>query len=114
MENLTNHVMNSTATSAGGYPASEMYTFVHNTVLPNLRKSGLNITSCDLVSRSIWDDIVSKTVKRSATIVGGEEFWLTDSHMAGCFSVIDINGSTYDNGHAGASYGVRPLITVVK
>ena len=52
LKNLGSHVMNSTDTNDGGYTASDMYTYIHNTVLPNLKKSGLNITACDLVSLS--------------------------------------------------------------
>ena len=76
MKNLTTHRMN---TTDGGYEDSEMYGYVHNTVLPNLRKSGLNITACDLVSQSVYNDICSKSYMTSKEIAGGEIFWLNDS-----------------------------------
>ena len=115
MENLGTHVMNSSDTNAGGYPASEMYTFVHNTVLPNLRKSGLNITACDLVSAAVYNDIVSKTGMTSATIAGGEYFWLADRYPLDSYTFyfVSSDGSA-GNDSASNSRGVRPLITVVK
>ena len=113
MQNLTSRGMNSTTTNTGGYTASEMYTFVHNTVLPNLKKSGLNIVDCDLVSQSVYNDICSKTGKSSATIAGGERFWLTDPYSSYHFYLVNSDGSINFDG-ASLSFGVRPLITVVK
>ena len=113
MKNLTNHVMNSTATNDGGYTTSEMYTYIHNTVLPNLRNSGLNIADCDLVSVATYNDICSKTGKTSATIAGGEGFWLADPTSFSNFYGVYSNGSISAYG-ASDSHGVRPLITVVK
>ena len=116
MKNLGSHVMNSNDYNTGGYTASEMYTYVHNTVLPNLKRSGLNITACDLVSRSIWKDIYSKTGMLSATIVGYEVFWLADLITYGNTSFYAVHGDgSYDGGNeARTSLGVRPLITVIK
>ena len=114
MKNLGIHVMNSTDTNAGGYTASEMYTFVHNTVLPNLKRSGLNITACDLVSQSVYNDICSKTGMTSATIAGDEDFWLTDPYSSYNFYYVSSGGSINGNTNASVSRGVRPLITVVK
>ena len=113
MQNLTTHVMNSANTNAGGYEASEMYTYIHNTVLPNLKKSGLNIVDCDLVSLSVYNDICSKTGKTSATIAGGENFWLTDPDSSDYFYRVTSAGRINDTS-ASISIGVRPLITVVK
>ena len=112
MQNLGSHVMNSNDYNTGGYTAYEMYTYIHNTVLPNLKKSGLNIVDCDLVSLSVYNDICSKTGKSSATIAGGELFWLTDPHSSNYFSGVSSDGSI--GLHASLSSGVRPLITVVK
>jgi hypothetical protein len=118
MQNLTEHVMNSNGSTEGGYTKSNMYTYVHNTVLPNLKKSGLNITACDLVSQSVYNDIVSKTGKTSATIAGGEYFWLADPNPgSNYFYNVDEVGSIYGYGnssYASSSKGVRPLITVIK
>ena len=120
-KNLTDHSMNPTNTNAGGYTGSEMYTFVHNTVLPNLRRSGLNITSCDLISLSVYKDIISKTGIEGKYFVDERyTFWLTNTYGSvfdrAYFSYGEIhtvnwgdvtqNDSTY-------SLGVRPLITVV-
>ena len=113
MQNLTDHVMNPTDTN-GGYTASEMYTYVHNTVLPNLKKSGLNIVDCDLVSLSVYNDICSKTGKTSATIAGGEIFWLTDPNSSNDFYYVISDGSIDNIIVASYIIGVRPLITVVK
>ena len=115
MQNLTDHVMNSNGYNYGGYTGSEMYGFIHNTVLPNLKKSGLNITSCDLVSLSVYNDICSKTGMTSAAIDGDEFFWLADPYpsWSSDFYYVNIFGNI--NGHgASDSVGVRPLITVVK
>ena len=114
LKNLTDHVMNSNGYNTGGYTDSDMYGFVHNTVLPNLKRSGLNITACDLVSRSIWKDIYSKTGKSSATIAGGERFWLTGPNSSNYFCYVYSDGSINYDYVASFSYGVRPLITVVK
>ena len=116
MENLTDHVMNSNGHNTGGYEASEMYTYIHNTVLPNLKKSGLNITACDLVSQSVFNDIVSKTGMTSATIAGGESFWLADPYpnYSDGFYLVYSDGSIIYPNHASGGLGVRPLITVVK
>ena len=114
IHNLADHRMNPTDTNAGGYTASEMYTYVHNTVLPNLKKSGLNIVDCDLVSQSVYNDICSKTGKSSATIAGGERFWLTDPYSSYYFYYVHSDGGVYNNHDARDSSGVRPLITVVK
>ena len=115
MQNLTTHVMNSSDTNYGGYTESIMYGFIHNTVLPNLRKSGLNIVACDLVSKSVYNDICSKTGKTSATIAYGGYFWLTDPYSSNSFYLVTNNGSIiYDSYGASDSCGVRPLITVVK
>jgi hypothetical protein len=114
MQNLTSHVMSYTASEYDRYTASEMHSFVHNTVLPNLKRSGLNITSCDLVSQSVYYDILSKTGKSSAAIGGGEYFWLTDHDDSTTnFYYVDYDGSIkyYDSS---SNFGVRPLITVVK
>ena len=111
LKNLTVHVMDSTDTSSGEYEASEMYTFVHNTVLPNLKNSGLNITACDLVSKDVYNDICSKTNMLSEDIAGGEEFWLTD--LAGGYFAHVGSGSGYAF-NSNRRLGVRPLITVVK
>ena len=107
--------MNSNNTNAGGYTGSEMYGFIHNTVLPNLKRSGLNITSCDLVSQSVYNDIYSKTGMTSAAIAGGENFWLADPNPydSNNFYYVYSDGSIYNYG-ASDSFGVRPLITVVK
>jgi hypothetical protein len=115
MRNLGSHRMNPTDTTEGGYTGTEMYTYIHNTVLPNLKKSGLNITACDLVSASVYKDIVSKTGITSASIAGGEGFWLADPYPGGSnnFYYVYSGGSIYDNSASG-SLGVRPLITVVK
>ena len=115
MKNLGNHQMNPTNTNTGGYEGSEMYTYIHNTVLPNLKRSGLNITSCDLVSYDAYDDIVSKTGMRSIDFAGGEGFWLADPNpdYSGNFYIVYSNGSTNGSG-ACNSRGVRPLITVIK
>ena len=95
------------------YTSSGLYTFVHNTILPNLRKSGLNITSCDLVSRIVFNDIVSKTGKTSKEIIGNDNFWFTDNYDLGIFYYIGAGGSiSYYNSYINC--GVRPLITVVK
>ena len=113
LKNLTDHVMNPTDTNTGGYEGSEMYTYIHNTILPNLKRSGLNITACDLVSQSVYYDIRSKTGKTSATIAGGERFWLTDPYSSNNFYSVNSDGSIYSY-NANSSYGVRPLITIVK
>ena len=120
MHNLTNHAdltehnMNPTDTNDGGYTASEMYTYIHNTVLPILKQSGLNITACDLVSKDVYNDICSKTGKTSADFAGGDEsFWLTDTYGSNFFCYVNSDGSIYSN-LARNSLGVRPLITVVK
>ena len=114
MKNLTNHQMNSTATNRGGYASSEMYGFIHNTVLPNLKRSGLNITACDLVSKDVYNDICTKTGITNATVAGGEGFWLADPGPGNSdyFYLVDSGGSI--GGSGVGSYGVRPLITVVK
>ena len=114
LRNLGDHVMNSTDTSAGGYNGSELHTYIHNTVLSNLKKSGLNIASCDLVSLSVYMDIVSKTGMLSEDIAGGEFFWLTDPHSSNYFYSVDSDGSIIYYDYASYSLGVRPLITVVK
>ena len=117
MWNLTYHVMNSTYTNAGGYPASDMYHFVHNTVLPNLKRSGLNITACDLVSQSVYLDILSKTGMHNTSITGSDYFWLTDTYETDKFCYTYYGGSNHSYGDyifATSNYGVRPLITVVK
>ena len=113
LRNLTYHRMNPTDTNTSGYEGSEMYVFIHSIILPNLRKSGLNITDCDLVSESVYNDICSKTGKISAAIAGGEGFWLTDPHSSNYFCIVDIDGGIFQES-AGYSLGVRPLITVVK
>ena len=102
------------ATNYGGYTGSEMYKFIHNTVLPNLKRSGLNITSCDLVSYSVYHDIVLKTGMVNNYINGGyDEFWLTDiSSNSTDFRYVIYNGDD-SYAHASLGYGVRPLITVV-
>jgi hypothetical protein len=107
--------MNSNNSNAGGYTKSEMYGFIHNTVLPNLKQSGLNITACDLVSQSVYNDIVSKVGITSVTIAGGENFWLADPYPGNSsnFYGVGSDGSISYNG-ASNSRGVRPLITVVK
>ena len=112
--NLTEHNMNSNGSNYGGYTGSEMYTYIHNTILPNLKKSGLNITACDLVSVATYNNIVSKTGKTYGDIAGGENFWLTDPISSGNFYVVYSDGSINYGGGAISSYGVRPLITVVK
>ena len=112
MWNLTNHVMNSTYTNAGGYPVSDMYKFVHNTVLPNLKRSGLNITACDLISKSVYPDILSKTGMDNSSIIGSERFWLADTYEDSFF-YMDLGGLKHGYG-AAFSLGVRPLITVVR
>ena len=111
MENLTCHVMHSDYRT-GEYTKSEMYPFIHNTVLPNLRRSGLNITACDLVSKSVYDDICSKTGIASRIISGGEYFWLTDYNESWTYTVY-YDGKINDY-ELTLSRGVRPLITVVK
>ena len=113
LENLGSHVMNSTDTNAGGYTASNMYTYIHNTVLPNLTTSGLTITACDLVSQSVYSDIVSKTGETSATIADDESFWLTDPSFSNYFYLVG-GGGNFANTNASISVGVRPLIAVVK
>ena len=113
MKNLGSHAMNFTDTNDGGYTKSEMYTFVHNTVLPNLKRSGLNITACDLVSLSVYNDICSKTGKTSKGIAGGEYFWLTDPYSSDGFYYV-FSGGSFNDDYASYSNGVRPLITVVK
>ena len=105
--------MNSNGSNRGGYTKSEMYPFVHNTVLPNLKKSGLNITACDLVSYQVYNDICSKTGKTGSDITGGENFWLTDTYSSDSFNIVYIDGIIHYN-HVGGGCGVRPLITVVK
>ena len=112
IRNLTTHQMNSTDTNNGGYTGSEMYGFVHNTVLPRLKQSGLNITACDLVSVATYMDIVFKTDMLSKDIAGGESFWLTDPYPDLSDSFYSISSVGY--GDASDSAGVRPLITVVK
>ena len=114
LKNLTTHVMNSNNSNYGGYTKSEMYTYIHNTVLPNLKRSGLNITACDLVSQSVYNDIVSKTGMTSVTIAGGEDFWLADPGSSYSFYYVGSDGIIYDYGNAIISFAVRPLITVVK
>ena len=114
MQNLTSRGMNSTTTNTGGYTASDMYTYIHNTILPNLKRSGLNITACDLVSQSVYNDIVSKTGMTSVTIAGGEDFWLADPGSSYSFYYVGSDGIIYDYGNAIISFAVRPLITVVK
>ena len=115
MKNLTNHKMDSYDTNDGGYEDSKMYIFIHDTILPNLKKSGLNITACDLIPYKVYQDIWSKTGIKSATIAGGEEFWLPDPYPYDdeSFYYIYSDGSIIG---ASATYniGVRPLITVVK
>ena len=113
LKSLTYHRMNSNGTNSGGYTASEMYTFVHNTVLPNLKKSGLNIIACDLVSENIYNDICSKTSRTSATIASRENFWLADPYSSDSFYFV-ISDGVICYGYASDSIGVRPLITVVK
>ena len=119
MKNLGEHAMNSTDTNVGGYPATAMYTFVHNTVLPNLKRSGLNIAACDLVSSAIYIDIFSKTSMTSNEIAGGSDyFWLADIYPGASFSFYFVTSGgniNYGKSEIGAttSYGVRPLITVV-
>lgn len=114
MRNLGSHRMNPTNTTEGGYAKSEMYTYVHNTVLPNLRKSGLNITACNLVSKNLYYNIVSRTYMTSGTIADDEPFWLTDTASSIEFYNVYKDGSIYNNHRASISLGVRPLITVVK
>ena len=114
MWNLTYHVMNSTYTNAGGYEASEMYTYVHNTVLPNLKKSGLNITACDLVSSTVYSDILSKTGMDNSSIIGNERFWLMDTYdYENSFFYMGLSGVNHGY-NASVSLGVRPSITVVR
>ena len=119
MQNLGDHVMNPTDTNVGGYTASEMYGYVHNTVLPRLKQSGLNITSCDLVSQSVYNDICSKTGKTSNDIIHDGVFWMTDPYISTSTGFVYSRGAvdaeTYER-FTGASFshGVRPLITVVK
>ena len=104
------------------YTKSEMYGFVHNTVLPNIRRSGLNITACDLISASVYNDIVWKTGLTNKNIINDDAgFWLTDqgggnSHY---FAWVGYNSTSgygvYSIGsESGNSLGVRPLITVVR
>ena len=112
MQNLTSRGMNSTTTNTGGYTASDMYTYIHNTILPNLKRSGLNITACDLVSLSVYNDICSKTGKTSKGITNGEDFWLTNPYNSYYFYCVYSDGSFI--GYADYSRGVRPLITVIK
>ena len=91
----------------------DMHEYLYNTILPNLKKSGLNIIDCHLVSLSVYNDICSKTGKTSAAIAGGEYFWLTDiSDYNGTYVVYPGGDGTYNS--TSDSYGVRPLITVVK
>ena len=115
MRNLTEHYMGSSYTNADGYYNSDMYSYIHNTVLPNLRNSSLNITACDLVSQSEYNYICSKTGITSATIAGGEDFWLADHspNNTTSFYYVNSGGSfIYDDGNR-YSHGVRPLITVI-
>ena len=114
LKSLNAHRMNPTDTNSGGYTGSEMYTYIHNTVLPNLKRSGLNIISCDLISEEVYDDICSKTGKTSATIAGGEGFWFTDPTGRDCFYIIDKDGKVSWTNASNIIIGVRPLITVVK
>ena len=127
MQNLTKRVMDPTNTNAGGYTGSSMYSFVHNTVLPNLRKSGLNIIACDLVSREIYLDILRKTGMTGKDIAGKEIFWSEDPYtydyesffcieLIGPIEIYQLNKGYNANytDSAGDSLGVRPLITVVK
>ena len=119
LRNLTGHVMNSTDINGnsynyGGYTKSEMYGFIHNTVLPNLKRSGLNITACDLVSKSVYGDICSKIGMTSYDLVGHDNFWLTDipdNNYNFCY--VDYGGNTSWS-RPDLGYGVRPLITVVR
>ena len=111
MKNLIDHVMNSNGSNVGGYTKSDMYKFVHNTILPNLKKSGLNITDCDLVSLSVYNDIVSKTGKTSKEIAGYEIFWLTDPCSFHSFCNVGSSGRISSD-DANWDYGVRPLITI--
>ena len=104
------------------YTKSEMYGFVHNTVLPNIRRSGLNITAGDLISASVYNDIVWKTGIISKKIIEDDgPFWLTDQGgNAHYFAAVTAGDIKYGYGvnpigyESGASYGVRPLITVVR
>ena len=114
MRNLGSHRMNPTDTTEGGYYKSDMYTHIHNTVLPNLRKSGLNIIACDLVSKDLYHSIVSRTLMTSGTITDGEPFWLTDTASSIEFCNVCKDGSIFSGNTARHSLGVRPLITVVK
>ena len=105
------------------YTKSEMYGFVHNTVLPNIRRSGLNITACDLISASVYNDIVWKTGIVSKKFIEDDGcFWLTDqgggnSHY---FAAVVAGDTRYGYGvnpigyESGDIRGVRPLITVVR
>lgn len=111
MKSLAYHVMNSNGSNDGGYTKSDMYKFVHNTILPNLKKSGLNITDCDLVSQSVYNDIVSKTGKTSKEIAGYEIFWLTDPYSFHSFCNVGSSGRISSD-DANWDYGVRPLITI--
>ena len=114
MKNLGSHVMNSNGYNTGGYTASDMYTYIHNTILPNLIKgTGLNIASCDLVSQSVYNDICSKTGKELSVIAGGEDFWLTRSNST-YFIYVYGEKTIITSGYANGIHGVRPLITVVK
>ena len=95
----------------------EMYKYnsLYNTVLPNLKKSGLNIISCDLVSVAVFNDICSKTGKEKATIAGGEFFWLAGPIPYESPDFYGVNGYGGIYGYAANGIlGVRPLITVVK
>ena len=116
LQNLTIHNMNYTDTNAGGYTKSEMYTFIHNTILPNLRKSGLNITSCDLISDKVYTDLYTKTGMAINDIAGGAPFWVTDTDSGSSFCFVNQDGYSVGGitDTATTFYGVRPLITVVK
>ena len=114
MRNLGSHRMDSGNTISDGYTGSEMYTYIHNTVLPNLKKSGLNITACDLVSDVVYNDICSKTgIKYNVIAAEDGRFWLTN-YVNGEFFYVDGNGSTQSTTSYYYEFGVRPLITVVK
>ena len=121
MRNITYHQMNSSETNDGGYTGSEMYKFIHNTVLPNLKRSGLNITACDLVSKSVYNSIRSNVGMPNIFIDGDGGFWLSDpydyygsssSHYG--FSWTNSVGEIEDYAISNINLGVRPSITVVR
>ena len=104
--------------SAKYYENSRIYRAIHNTILPILRRSGLNITACDLVSASVYNDILAKTGKTSRDIAGGESFWLSENFSGDGYCVYEDGRINYDYGAVqyskGRYRGARPLITVVR